>query len=284
VNRFRGDASLFCDGVSILEEKTARPCLGVFPFVNDAQLDPEDSVSLEDPASPQCAVPHELHGQSRVAVVRLPHISNFTDFRLLPDVVFVTKPVAGSFDTIILPGTKSTIEDLLWLRATGLEQWLTNQFEKGSHLVGICGGYQMLGTRICDPHNVESPVHEAPGLGFLPAETHLTRGKLTRNVSARTPSGVRFDAYEIHMGITTTKGGSEPFAVLEDGTEDGIRTGRVTGTYLHGALENRAVLEELLGHSIPAHCVPAKDAAYDRLAGWFAEHVSHRVLRDEYGV
>jgi len=284
VNRFRGDNSLFSDGVPILEEKSGRPCLGVFPFISDAHLDAEDSVSLEDRATPQCAVPHQLHGQSSVAVVRLPHISNFTDFRLLPDAAFVTGPVATRFDTIILPGTKSTIEDLLWLRESGMDQWLKDQFDTGSRLIGICGGYQMLGTRICDPYTVESPVHEARGLGFLPAETHLTSGKLTRNVSARTPSGLRFEAYEIHMGITTTSGNAKPFAVLEDGTEDGIRAERVTGTYLHGALENRPVLEELLGHSLQTRPVLTKEAGYDRLAGWFAEHVNHRVLKREYGI
>jgi adenosylcobyric acid synthase len=284
VNRFRGDSSLFSDGVPILEGKSGRPCLGVFPFISDAHLDPEDSVGLEDHASPQCAVPHELHGQSSVAIVRLPHISNFTDFRLLPEAVFVTSPVDTKFDTVILPGTKSTIEDLLWLRDNGMEQWLKDQFDAGSRLIGICGGYQMLGTRIYDPHNVESPVREAPGLGFLPAETHLTREKLTRNVSARTPSGLRFEAYEIHMGSTTNSGKAKPFAVLEDGTEDGIRSGRVTGTYLHGALENRPVLEELVGHSLQARSILAKDAAYDRLAGWFAEHVNHRVLKSAYGI
>jgi adenosylcobyric acid synthase len=285
VNRFRGDVSLFSDGVPILEEKTRRPCLGVFPFVNDALLDPEDSLSLEehDIASP-CAAPRELYGHSRVAIVQFPHISNFTDFRLLPDAVFVTRPMATQFQTIILPGTKSTIEDLLWLRATGLEKWLKDQFDAGSRLIGICGGYQMLGVRISDPQNVESPVHEAAGVGLLPVETRLTENKLTRNVSARTPSGLHFEAYEIHMGITTTNGNLRPFAVLEDGTEDGVRSGRVTGTYLHGALENRAVLEELLGHSLQADRVYAKDSAYDRLASWFAEHVNHKVLSSEYGI
>ena len=284
VNRFRGDRSLFNDGVSILEEKAGRPCLGVFPFISDAQLDAEDSVSLDEHAATPSAAPHELHGQSRVGIVRLPHISNFTDFRLLPDAVFVSKPVATQFATIIIPGTKSTIDDLLWLRATGLEQWLKDQLEAGSHLIGVCGGYQMLGTRIRDPHNVESSIQEAPGLGFLSAETHLTKGKLTRNVSARTPSGLHFDGYEIHMGITTTSGNARPFAILEDGTEDGIRAGRVTGTYLHGALENRAVLEELLGHSLQPRCLVTKDAAYDRLATWFVEHVNHRVLQEKYGI
>jgi adenosylcobyric acid synthase len=169
INRFRGDRSLFSDGVPILEEKTGKPCLGVFPFLSDVHLDPEDSVSLEDLAVPPCAAAQELHGQSRVAIIRFPHISNFTDFRLLPDAVYVTEPTPGRFDTIILPGTKSTIEDLLWLRATGLEQWLKDQFTAGSSVIGVCGGYQMLGTRISDPYNVESAVREAPGLGFLRA-------------------------------------------------------------------------------------------------------------------
>ena len=284
INRFRGDRTLFSDGVPILEEKTGKPCLGVFPFLDDVHLDAEDSVSLEDRADPPCAAASELHGQSRVAIVRFPHISNFTDFRLLPDAVYVTEPTRGRFDTIILPGTKSTIEDLLWLRATGLEQWLKDQFAAGSSLIGVCGGFQMLGFRISDPYNVESAVREAPGLGFLRAETQLMKGKLTRNIVARTPSGLRFPAYEIHMGITTMKGQTKPFAILEDGTEDGVRTARVTGTYLHGALENRAVLEELLGHSLQQRSVPSKEAGYDRMAGWFAEHVNHKVLKIEYGI
>ena len=108
--------------------------------------------------------------------------------------------------------------------------------------------------------------------------------KMTRNVSARTASGLRFQAYEIHMGITTLNGSRKPFAILEDGTEDGVRAGRVTGTYLHGALEDRAVLEELLGHSLQDRSPLSKDANYDRLAGWFAEHVNKGILEKEYGI
>ena len=281
VNRFRGDVSLFSDGVPILEEKTGRPCLGVFPFLSDVHLDPEDSVSLEDHSNPRYP---SSQGQSRVAIIRFPHISNFTDFSLLPEAVFLTKPAPGHFDAIILPGTKSTIEDLLWLRNNGLEQWLKDQFDGGAHLIGICGGYQMLGLRISDPHNVESPVREVAGLGYLQAETQMMKGKMTRNVSARTASGLRFQAYEIHMGVTTVSGRPGPFAILEDGTEDGVRARRVTGTYLHGALEDPAVLEELLGRSPQKRSVLSKEAAYDRLAGWFAEHVNQRVLKNEYGI
>jgi adenosylcobyric acid synthase len=278
VNRFRGDSSLFSDGVPILEKTSNRPCLGVFPFVKEIHLDPEDSVSLEDRRE------QGDDAGSRVAIIRLPHISNFTDFRLLPNAVYVTHPVADRFNTIILPGTKSTVEDLLWLRRTGLDQWLRDQVDAGSRLIGICGGYQMLGERITDPHEVESPVREVAGLGYLPAETQLMKDKLTRNVSARTPSGMEFRAYEIHMGVTTLRTSAKPFAILEDGTEDGVRSGRITGTYLHGALEDHAVLDELLGHSPGGQPGDEKNAHYDRLASWFAEYVDHKVLKSEYGI
>jgi adenosylcobyric acid synthase len=281
VNRFRGDSSLFSDGVPLLEDRAGRPCLGVFPFAPDIHPDPEDSVSLEDAVARQSQT---AQAHSRVAVVRLPHISNFTDFSLIPDAAFVTQPTKQHFDVVIIPGTKSTIEDLLWLRNTGLEQWIKDQFNGGSRLIGVCGGYQMLGLRISDPYAVESPVREVTGLGLLPVETHLLSGKLTRNVVAHTPSGLRFQGYEIHMGFTTTSGDMKPFAILEDGTEDGVRAGRVTGTYLHGALENRGVLEELLGHSLESRPMLPKEVEYDRLAGWFAEHVNHKVLKSQYGI
>jgi adenosylcobyric acid synthase len=284
VNRFRGDSSLFSDGVPILEEKAGRPCLGVFPFLPGIHLDPEDSLSLEDRLQPICTTTHELRAESRVAVIRFPHISNFTDFQLLPNAVYVARPVNVRFDTIILPGTKSTIEDLLWLRESGMERWLFERIEMGSRVIGVCGGYQMLGEQIVDPHGAESTVREIRGLGLLPATTQLTKGKLTRTVSARTPSGICFSGYEIHMGITTLRREGKPFAVLEDGSQDGVRADRITGTYLHGALENRAVLEELLGHSLQERPWLAKDAHYDRLASWFAEHANLEVLKSEYGL
>ena len=272
VNRFRGDRALFRDGVKVLEEKTGKPCLGVFPHVPDLDLDPEDTLDLEDRAK----------GRGRIAIVRLPHISNFTDFRLLPHAAYVTAPTSARFDVIFLPGTKSTIADMIWLRETGMEQWLLDQVAQGARIVGVCGGYQMLGEEIVDPDNVESPVQAVRGLGLLPARTRLMPQKTTRRVAARTPSGIPFSAYEIHMGITTLNGSVNPFAVLEDGVSDGIRGPGVAGTYLHGALENKDVLAELLGHSLPGLLVVSKDAQYDRLADWFAESVNHQVFKAEY--
>ena len=275
VNRFRGDLHLFEDGVRILEERTSRPCLGVFPFAPDIYLDAEDSVSLDDARKPAA-------GSARAAIVRLPHISNFTDFRLLPDAVYLSRPSNEQFDVIFLPGTKNTIDDMCWLRTAGFEPWLLAQVEKGARLVGVCGGFQMLGEQITDPDGVESAAGSVRGLGLAPLETRLAREKTTRAVSARTSSGIGFQAYEIHVGVTTAKVPQLPFATLEDGTADGIRTSRVVGTYLHGALENKAVMEELLGTVLPDTPVCNKDTQYDRLADWFAEHVNQEVLFKEY--
>jgi adenosylcobyric acid synthase len=261
VNRFRGDPSLFTDGVKILESRTGRPCLGVFPMLRDVFIDPEDGVCLEEPRVPRGAGP-------RVGIVRLPHISNFTDFRLLaPFADWITRPAPGRFDCIILPGTKNTIGDLAWVRESGLDEWIASQSRDGANVIGVCGGYQMLGETIEDPNHVESAAMEARGLNMLPVRTVLRQEKTVRPVEATTPSGIRFHGYEIHMGETGRPSGAKPFAILSDGTEDGVRTERCAGTYLHGALECADVLSELLGCAIPA--APSKQESYAQLAGWF---------------
>jgi adenosylcobyric acid synthase len=201
----------------------------------------------------------------------------------MPHPVFVSDPVESMFDVVILPGTKSPIEDMSWLRNRGLERWVLDQAKQGSLVVGICGGFQLMGLEIADPQGVESVPGSIRGLGLLPVRTVLAREKTTRTVSARTPSGIGFDAYEIHMGVTTIdEVGAEPFAVLEDGTRDGIRLGKAVGTYLHGALENPSVAQELLGCPVPDSAGQDKDANYDRLADWFSEYVNHDVLLKQY--
>jgi adenosylcobyric acid synthase len=264
VNRFRGDASLFAPGVEILESRTGRPCLGVFPMSREIELDEEDGVSLEEAS-------HPLRGDYRVAIMRLPHISNFTDFRLLARrAEWLTRPAEGRFDCVILPGTKNTIGDLEWLRAVGLAGWIVEQSRAGAIVVGVCGGYQMLGEWIADPLGVESANGEARGLGLLPVQTVLRAEKTVRPVEAVTASGICFPAYEIHMGETRRPAGAAPFATLGDGSTEGVRIGRIAGTYLHGALENSAVLSELLERELPAPT--PKQRNYDLLAQWFEAH------------
>jgi len=264
VNRFRGDASLFADGVEILERRTGRPCLGVFPMAREIEIDAEDAVSLEDS-------PVSAGTGARIAIVRLPRISNFTDFRLLlPFADWVSRPLDKLFDCVIVPGTKNTIGDLEWLRARGLDEWILAQSRSGARVVGICGGYQIMGESIADPGGVESAAGSARGLGLLPVHTILRGEKTVCPVEAVSPSGVRFTAYEIHMGETPRPAGAAPFAILSDGTAEGVRIGPNAGTYLHGALECAELVSELVGWTVPP--LPPKQENYARLAVWFGRH------------
>jgi adenosylcobyric acid synthase len=278
INRFRGDVTLFRDGVGMLEERTGRRCLGVFPYAADIHLDPEDSVSLDD-HKPQIA---NTSNAARVAIVRLPHISNFTDFRLLPDAHYISQPIQERFDVIFLPGTKNTIDDMNWLRSSGLADWLQLQYREGATIVGVCGGFQMMGDEIADPDRIESTEESVQGLGLIRAKTRLMPHKTMRLVAAHTHSGIPFRGYEIHMGITTIEEKGKPFAHLENGTQDGVRLPRIAGTYLHGAFENKEVLEEILQRRLDAVLPDRPEAQYERLADWFAEHVDPALFATEY--
>ena len=264
INKFRGDMSLFEEGVSILEERSGSHCFGVFPYAPDITMDAEDSLALRtDAHSPAPA-------GARVAIIRFPSISNATDFRLLTWADWVSRPSSNDYDVVILPGSKHTIADLAWLREAGLADWVMTQHQRGAKVIGVCGGFQMLGRTIADPLGVESQASAARGLGLLPIDTTMASEKTTEVRSATTRGGVPFAAYEIHMGITTIDDGVEPFARLDDGRADGACVGRVIGTYLHGALESADVCSELLG--VPVAPGTAKREQYDRLADWFEQH------------
>jgi adenosylcobyric acid synthase len=269
INKFRGDISLFDDGVRILEERTGSTCLGVFPHAADLHLDSEDSLALQtQPTTPPPA-------GVRLAVVHFPHVSNATDFRLLTWADWITAPRAEHYDFIILPGSKNTIADLAWLRDRGLADWVLQQHRSGTTIIGICGGYQMLGRTIHDPDAMESRTVHADGLGLLPAVTLLSRDKQTRAVVATTLGGARFGGYEIHLGVTTLDPSDDctPFARLREGGVDGIRRFGVIGTYLHGAFEHPDVCAEVFGIDPPS--AMSKAAHYQRLAGWFGQHARH---------
>ena len=269
INKFRGDRSLFDEGVRILEERTASTCFGVFPHIGDVHLDAEDSLALlTRPGTPPPP-------GARLAIIHLPHVSNTTDFRLLTWADWITAPRAEHYDFIILPGSKNTIADLDWLRERGLADWILQQHRTGTTIIGICGGYQMLGRTIHDPDQMESSMADAEGLGVLPAVTCLSREKRTRTVAATTAGGARFNGYEIHLGVTTLDPSERiaPFAHLSEGEADGIRRAGVIGTYLHGSLENPDVCAEVFGIDPPA--AASKTNQYQRLAAWFEEHARH---------
>ena len=264
VNKFRGDASLFEDGVRILEERAKAHCFGVFPYASDLTIDAEDSLALKtDANSPAPA------GAS-IAIVRFPCLSNATDFRLLTWADWITSAPAKQYDFIILPGSKNTIEDLWWLRQTGLADWIVGEHGRGATVIGICGGFQMLGRAIRDPAGMESSQPSADGLGLLPAETILVTDKTTRIRSATTRGGALFGAYEIHLGVTTVDRLAVPFATLENGDPDGACVERVVGTYLHGALESAGVCSELFGVSMET--VASNTNSNERLGNWSAQH------------
>jgi adenosylcobyric acid synthase len=268
VNKFRGDAALFEDGVTMLERLVEAPCFGVFPFAADIHLDAEDGLALH--TAPRSEPPPGV----RTAIVRLPHLSNGTDFRLLDWADWISSPPVDDYDFVVLPGTKNTIDDLRWLQRTGLAAWISSQHQAGATVIGVCGGFQMLGRCVSDPEGIESAPASADGLRLLPVETVLTSEKRTEAVRAMTPLGVAFDAYAIHAGRTTSESGVEtqPFATLDHGARDGMRGTRVIGTYLHGAFESPDVCAEIFGVK-PSF--ETKTASYDRLGAWFETHVRH---------
>lgn len=272
VNRFRGDPSLFAGGVDTLMRLTNHPCLGVFPFDPSISLDAEDGVGI--PKTSTCTP------SAKVAIMHFPHISNTTDFRLLSGAQWITKPLDRHVETIILPGTKNTIDDLAWLQTTGLADWIQREHLRGTQIVGICGGYQMMGVTIEDPHGMESSRRNIDGLGLLPCHTTITTQKTTRRVDAVSSAGTSFSAYEIHMGETTPSESVTPFARLSDGTTDGIVAGRCIGTYLHGALESPALVGEVLG--IEVEPSPSREENYERLAQWFNSHVDKARFEELY--
>ena len=266
VNRFRGDRSLFDDGVRILEERTGRPCLGVFPYAMDIHLDEEDG--FERPAG----------AGSAVAVVALPRISNVTDFRLLPEAAWITHPVERQFRAIFLPGTKSTLADLAWLRAQGLDEWLHRQHRGGARIIGVCGGYQMMGRRIDDAGGSDGAPGCAEGLGLLPVTTVMEPEKTTRAVTAAY-QGMMAPAYEIHVGRTEALSDTEPFAYVE-GQPEGARVNGCVGTYLHGILEDHRVLSSLVG--FPVAAPRSKEEGYAALGSWFSGNADLDLFEREY--
>jgi adenosylcobyric acid synthase len=240
VNKFRGDPALLSPGLNTLGQLTGRRVYGVLPWEPHLWLDSEDALDLEGRRSRGAAA-------FRVAVVRLPRVSNFTDVDALGlepdlDVVFASGPRdLADADLIVLPGTRSTISDLAWLRARGLDRVITAHARRGRPLLGICGGFQMLGAVIADPHGVEADGGaEVKGLGLLDVRTDFTQEKILRLPSGAA-LGVPAAGYEIHHGRVTVGSRAEEFL-------GGARAGNVFGTMWHGSLEG----DELRGAFLAA--------------------------------
>lgn len=286
INKFRGDLRLFEEGCKLLEEISGLPVLGVVPFLPDLHIEEEDSVALS-----KRSFVAEL-GKVNIAVVLLRYISNYTDFaRLEQDErvhLFYTNNVEelSHADIIIVPGSKSTLSDLYELRRNGVAQAIVRAHRAGKTVLGICGGYQMLGYEVTDPDQIEGELHRLPGLGLLPITTTMAADKVTTQASFTLLSqpDVPCTGYEIHMGRSEVMEGQEacPLVRMADGREEGCLSGdHCMGTYLHGILDNEVFIAELLrpfadriqqGGARQSY-EEFKEQQYDRLADHLREHL-----------
>ena len=280
VNKFRGDADLFADGMHFIEERTGWPALGLVPFFADAaRLPAEDAMALTRRDLPG-------DGNVTIAVPLLPHVANFDDFDPLksePDVrlLFVRRgeplPIA---DLVLLPGSKATIADLAAFRANGWDIDLAAHVRRGGRVFGICGGYQMLGRTIADPQGTEGPPGRVEGLGFVEIDTVLTGDKKLVEISGQTiEDDIPFRGYEMHVGITSGPGTQCPVFRFEDGRLDGAASadGRVAGAYVHGLFaddrQRRALVASLGGAASDFSYDAMIDATLDALAEHLAAHI-----------
>ncbi len=285
INRFRGDISLLQPGLDWLEQRTGKPVLGVLPYLMDFHLEAEDAIDVRQSGKAGDAL--------KVVVPVLPRISNHTDFdplRLHPqvDLQFVGpgQPVPPA-DLIILPGSKSVRADLTWLRANGWEAAIQKHLRYGGKLLGICGGLQLLGTRIADPLGLEGPAGEREALGLLDFDTVLEADKQLRNVTGRLlPGGVPVSGYEIHAGVSSGPALEQPAVQLDDGRCDGAISadGQVLGTYLHGLFEGPEACAALLRwagldavETVDYHALRERDI--ERLADLVETHLDTARLR-----
>ncbi|MDF3982760.1 cobyric acid synthase [Luteibacter sp. PPL201] len=290
INRFRGDIALLEPGLDWLRRETGKPVLGVLPYLHGLMLEAEDAIPREVMPTAQARV--------RVVVPVLPRISNHTDvdaLRAHPDVDlrFVGPGDAPPpCDLIVLPGSKSTRADLAWLRAEGWETAIRRHLRYGGRVIGICGGFQMLGHAVHDPDGVEGEAGSTPGLGLLDIDTVLTPRKQLHRVEGHLlPDGVAVTGYEIHCGISAGAGLARPLVQLDGGRVDGARSddGQVAGTYLHGVFDHPDALDALLrfaGVTAPAtldiHAL--RDASIDRLADTVEAHMDTDALLSLFGL
>lgn len=301
INKFRGDKKILDSGIDMLEEKGGIPVIGTIPYMY-LNIDDEDSLTERFHKNANT-------GLVDIAVIRVPRISNFTDFNPFECVEevtlrYVSTPAdLGNPDIIMLPGTKNTMEDLLWIRQTGFEALIKQHAARGKMIIGVCGGYQMLGETISDPDGMEYQ-GTIRGLGLLPINTTFmpskTRTRVTgkiNNIEGRLKalSGVSFEGYEIHMGISELIGDAKPLGELVDETSgkqikiDGAYTDNVYGTYVHGIFDDEQVVKEIVGtilkekgldtSSIKAFNMQAyKENQYDLLAKGIRENIDMDVI------
>lgn len=284
INKFRGDASLFEEGKTILKELTGLPVVGVIPWFRDIKIEEEDSVALD------MKINTWQDGKINVAIILLKRMSNFTDFDVLDmDPRFNAYYTSNideieKADIILLPGSKNTLSDLQSIRANGIADAIIRAHKNGKKVIGICGGYQMMGARLEDPEGIEGNLPAVPGLGLLPQCTVIEQEKVTKQsaFTFRNGSPMACRGYEIHMGQTTMLGNAQesPVALLEDGRKDGYYlNNNCWGSYMHGILDNPEVLDNLAErfnkeqNAAPFDYAAFKEEQYEKLADLVRKHV-----------
>ncbi|MBC1824119.1 cobyric acid synthase [Listeria seeligeri] len=292
INKFRGDVALLQPGIEMIEALTNVPVIGVIPYAN-LQLEEEDSVALSGKKTTA-----DDNALLDIAVVCLPRISNFTDFHVLeiqPDIsvrYIRSTNDFGNPDLLIIPGSKNTIADMTFLEESGLKKAIQHFAEKNGKIIGICGGYQILGEKMLDPNQVESSQLEIAGLGLLHTETTFQDQKQTTQISGVTLSGEQVEGYEIHMGKTTRSKNTQPFCEIQavNGNSEIHQDGAVSaskniiGTYIHGVFDNPTFLKNLFHELLmkkqqmtyPHEITPLKEhkeQEYNKLATLLEENI-----------
>lgn len=276
INKFRGDARLFESGRNMIAELCGVPVVGVIPYRNDIHIEEEDSVGLEQKHSQASS------GKVNIAVILLNRLSNFTDFNVLEKdervhLFYSNNPAdIEKADIIILPGSKNTIADLTDIKNNGVARAIVQAHRNGKTVIGICGGYQMMGQSVEDPFHVEGTIEGMPGLGLLPVRTILSKEKITQQCTFQYKDLFAVcKGYEIHMGVTES---DHPLNKTGTGEDGYWLNNNCWGTYIHGILDNDAVINDLL--STHAVSTPAsfnyhtfKEEQYDKLAAHLREHL-----------
>lgn len=282
INKFRGDIRLFETGKQLMEELTGIPVTGIIPYFTDIRIEEEDSVALESKR-------RQANGNRiNVAIVHLRRLSNFTDFNVLEmdprfHTYFTDQPdEIEKADIVVLPGTKNTLGDLQDIRSNGIASAIVKAYKAGKKVIGICGGYQMMGMQVEDPQHLEGSIPLLSGLGLLPMRTVIESEKVIRQTRFRFLDKADLcNGYEIHMGKTSLidKVADSPLVVMEDGRTDGyLVDNRCWGSYMHGILDNPAVLDYLAEGLVKEDAslfnyAEFKEKQYDKLADHVRAHV-----------
>ncbi|MFQ5646103.1 MAG: cobyric acid synthase [bacterium] len=248
INKFRGDPALFDSGIEYLEKRTGKPVLGLVPYSADIKIDPEDSLAID------CRIKPTRADKINVGVIGFPRVSNFTDLSVLerePEIIlnWLTGPGdASAYDLLILPGSKSTAADLAWLRQSGWAEIIKKFAASGGRIIGLCGGFQMLGREISDPDKIEGETGKIAGLGLLDIVTVIENDKVVKHSSGRDlVFGAKVCGYEIHMGRTERVGELDHFLELGEEREGAVGSrGNVWGTYLHGLFDSGSFRGQLI--------------------------------------